>query len=189
MTKLKVYRTTSAISHSHKRDEERIINQKLEKLYQQIDKCNRCFLGCLDINKPPRLRCKCGRIPVLFIAQNPSTHRDSDRNWVYGGLDLLFHYVAVQKLADEVWITNLVKCSTPNNRGLRREEIKACEKWLKKEIEIIKPKRIIGLGKDACNWLRRNKYNYVGFPHPSFVTRFQRRRMENYVKELLNVIS
>lgn len=163
------------------------VQQKFEKLYQQIDNCKRCPLGFLEINKPPRLRCKHGNIPILVVSQNPSTHRDPNCPWVYGGLDILFHYISIQKLAQAVWITNLVKCSTPRNRGLRKTEIKACENWLTEEIKIIQPQKILGLGKDACKWFNDNGYNYIEFQHPNYIVRFQKQKLGDYINALKSV--
>ena len=133
------------------------------------------------------MRCKRGNVPILVVSQNPSTHRDPDRNWVYGGLDILFHYISIQKLAEAVWITNLGKCSTPQNRGLNKTEIKACEPWLREEIKIIQPEKIIGLGKYACEWLKRNGYNILELPHPSFIARFKKDDAENYIQQFKKV--
>lgn len=47
---------------------------------------------------------------------------------------------------DEVYITNAVHCRPPDNRTPKKKEIEACNHWLGKEIEAVKPEFIITLG-------------------------------------------
>lgn len=54
---------------------------------------------------------------------------------------------------DEVYITNVVKCRPPNNRDPRRNEIKSCNPYLKRQLEVIKPKVIATLGNHATKSL------------------------------------
>ena len=48
-----------------------------------------------------------------------------------------------------VFITNVVKCRPPNNRDPLKEEIDACKPYLFKQIEIIKPRIIVTLGRHS----------------------------------------
>jgi uracil-DNA glycosylase family 4 len=47
---------------------------------------------------------------------------------------------------DKVYITNVVKCSTPRNRAPSSSEIASCLKWLEEEVKIISPRKIVVLG-------------------------------------------
>jgi uracil-DNA glycosylase len=47
----------------------------------------------------------------------------------------------------DVFITNVVKCRPPQNRDPLRDEIDACDKWLKRQINVIDPKIIVTLGR------------------------------------------
>jgi len=160
--------------------------EELERLYCEIDTCKRCPLGSLDVNQPPRLRFKAGMKPILIVGQNPSTRKDPTRNYVWGGLDALFHYSAVWEIAQKVWITNLIKCVFEGNKAPRNvdEIISTCSRWLKKEIDIIQPRRIVGLGKLSCGWLRKEGYNILELPHPAYVSRFKFRDCEVYISKL-----
>jgi uracil-DNA glycosylase len=46
-----------------------------------------------------------------------------------------------------VYIANIIKCRPPENRDPLPVEIQACGKWLNQQIEIIKPKMIVTLGR------------------------------------------
>ena len=53
----------------------------------------------------------------------------------------------------DVYICNVIKCRPPSNRNPEKDEIESCEPFLKKQLEIIKPKIIVGLGTYACQTL------------------------------------
>jgi len=59
----------------------------------------------------------------------------------------------------EVYITNVVKCRPPFNRNPFKDEIEKCFPYLKKQIDIIKPKIIITLG----NFATKSMLNLYGF--------------------------
>ena len=48
-----------------------------------------------------------------------------------------------------IFITNIVKCRPPDNRDPLPSEVKDCSPYLNKQIELIKPKIIVALGKVA----------------------------------------
>ena len=50
-------------------------------------------------------------------------------------------------LRADVWISNVVKCRPPENRDPRPEEIAAFAEYLDKEIDILRPKLIVTLGR------------------------------------------
>jgi len=54
---------------------------------------------------------------------------------------------------DEVYITNVVKCRPPNNRDPLPEEIKACSKYLDRQILLIHPRTIVTLGRFALSYI------------------------------------
>ena len=85
----------------------------------------------------------------------------------------------------DVYITNVVKyrcIGVPTDSDVRK-----CEKWLREELETIKPKIIILLGKTAeNNTPRLNGIKYVALPHPSAAMRFtkMREKFERGMKEI-----
>ncbi|MFP4206687.1 MAG: uracil-DNA glycosylase family protein, partial [Spirochaetaceae bacterium] len=86
----------------------------------------------------------------------------------------------------EVYIANIVKCRPPGNRDPQTREIDACTPYLRRQIEIIRPKTILALGRFAASWLsgagesigrlRGRTFRFHGVPvivtyHPSGVLR------------------
>ncbi len=57
---------------------------------------------------------------------------------------------------DEVYICNVVKCRPPGNRNPEPDEVDACEPFLRAQLEAIRPKAIVALGKFAAQTLLRD---------------------------------
>ena len=54
---------------------------------------------------------------------------------------------------DDVYIANIIKCRPPQNRDPEVSEVESCIGYLYKQIEIIKPKIIVTLGRIAFRYL------------------------------------
>jgi DNA polymerase len=52
-----------------------------------------------------------------------------------------------------VFIANVLKCRPPNNRNPEPDEVEQCEPFLHRQIDIVKPKVIVALGKFAAQCL------------------------------------
>ncbi len=61
------------------------------------------------------------------------------------------------KRSDNVYITNVLKCRPPENRDPQGEEIMECALFLKRQVELIKPKLILALGKSAAQSLLQSE--------------------------------
>jgi uracil-DNA glycosylase family 4 len=87
-----------------------------------------------------------------------------------------------------IYITNVVKCRPPDNRNPGPTEAQQCEPYLTRQIELIRPKLIIALGKVAAQnllntgatiaSLRGKLHEYAGIPlivtyHPAYLLRIQ----------------
>ena len=92
------------------------------------------------------------------------------------------------KRGKNIYITNVVKCRPPGNRNPGPSEAQQCEPYLTRQIELIKPKLIIALGKVAAQnllntgatiaSLRGKLHEYLGIPlivtyHPAYLLRIQ----------------
>lgn len=92
----------------------------------------------------------------------------------------------VFSLKHKIYITNLVKCFVPAGNSLEEKWMSNCLPYFIVQLELLKPKVIIALGKDVCNFLlnkddqignlRGNVYDYMNVKtictyHPSYLTR------------------
>lgn len=123
----------------------------LEELYKEIRRCEDCELARYRTNVvpgegPPDAR-------VMFIGEAPGYHEDKQgRPFVGAAGQFLTRLLASIGLSrEEVYICNIIKCRPPQNRDPLPKEIRACAKWLDRQIEIIKPKVIVTLGRYSLN--------------------------------------
>ncbi len=56
----------------------------------------------------------------------------------------------------EIYITNLLKCRPPRNREPRRIEINSCAPYLKRQLELMKPRFIVTLGRYSTDYILSN---------------------------------
>src|SRR4051794_17344877 len=55
----------------------------------------------------------------------------------------------------DVYIANVIKCRPPGNRNPEQDEVETCEPFLFRQIDVIKPKVIVALGKFGAQTLLR----------------------------------
>jgi len=124
---------------------------KLEKINQQIKKCKRCSLWQAANNVVPGE----GSIysKIMFIGEAPGRQEDlTGRPFIGRAGELLNRLLKIAQIKREnVFITSVIKHRPPKNRQPQKPEIKACKIWWQKQIEILKPKLIILLGRVASD--------------------------------------
>ena len=117
------------------------------ELYEKIAKCDDCRLCKQRRQAVPGE----GRedADILFIGEAPGWHEDQQGRPFVGPagqfLDELIGSIKLKR--NDVYIANVVKCRPPGNRDPLPDEIAACRKWLDRQIELIKPKMIVTLGR------------------------------------------
>jgi DNA polymerase len=67
-------------------------------------------------------------------------------------LDAMLAAVGMNR-EESVFIANVIKCRPPGNRNPAPEEIEACSPYLMRQIELLKPERILVLGRFAAQTL------------------------------------
>lgn len=66
-------------------------------------------------------------------------------------LDEMLRAVGLKR--DEVFIANVLKCRPPNNRDPSLEEARQCQHHLQQQIELLKPKIVLAVGRIAAHHL------------------------------------
>ena len=118
-----------------------------------VSKCERCGLSG-------------GRTRTVFGSGNPSSRivfigeapgREEDLQglpFVGRAGQLLTKMLAAIGLArEDVYITNILKCRPPGNREPQGDEMAACEPYLARQLELIRPAMICALGRIAAHGL------------------------------------
>jgi len=92
----------------------------------------------------------------LFVGEGPGADEDAQGEPFVGQAGkLLDNMLLAIKLrrGKNVYIANIVKCRPPGNRTPEADEIATCLPYLQRQIELIKPKLIVALGKTAATAL------------------------------------
>ena len=115
---------------------------------------------------------------VMLIGQNPGAEEERQGRPFVGSSGKYLASVLEKNgmNRDSLYITNIVKCRTPQNRKPTDEEIKSCLPVLVKEIKKVKPRLIVLLGKVALKTPRFEGIAYIETYHPAAASRFPRFR-------------
>lgn len=118
----------------------------------------------------------------LFIGEAPGVDEDRQGEPFVGRAGQLLNNMlrAIGLSREQVYIANILKCRPPRNRDPRPEEARACEPYLRRQIDLLHPKIIIALGRIAAQNLlntdtpigrmRGRQYVYADTSIPLLVT-------------------
>jgi DNA polymerase len=101
---------------------------------------------------------------VVFIGEAPGKNEDLEGRPFVGaaGKFLAEMLQSINMKREDIYITNAVKYRPPNNRDPLPEEKEACRAWLDEELNAIKPKLIVFLGRHAMgNFFPTEKISMV----------------------------
>lgn len=177
-------------------------NPKLKILYHAMINCNKCSelrkMSCNIYDKKGNgplpgggdsLNCK-----IMFVGQNPSYRRFKNTTCAFSGgfgdeFRKILDDVGINK---NIFITNVVKCSTPNNSFPNKEIINNCKKFLEEEIKIVNPKLIVPMGRCSIEYFNGrigeltvyNNYKVFSIFHPNYVLSYKKDKMKDFIKML-----
>ena len=125
----------------------------------------------------------------MFVGEGPGADEDAQGEPFVGQAGKLLDSMLAAidlKRGENVYVANVVKCRPPGNRNPAPEEARECEPFLQRQIELIKPKLIVALGRVAAinllgrdvsvSSLRGKVLDYKGTPlivtyHPAYLLR------------------
>jgi uracil-DNA glycosylase len=147
-------------------------------------RCKLCTLGrsqiVFGVGNP--------KAPLMFVGEAPGEEEDKRGEPFVGRAGQLLTKIieAIGLTRDQVYIANVIKCRPPGNRNPEPDEVQECEPFLFRQIDAIKPRVIVPLGKfaaqsllkttDPITRLRGRQYDYRGavlIPtfHPAYLLR------------------
>ncbi len=171
--------------HPHGRDaRESIFNASLPVLTQvasEIHDCRKCGLCETRANTVPGVGS--ARSGIVFVGEAPGADEDRLGEPFVGRAGQLLTRI-IQAMDDAklipgmtlsretVYICNVLKCRPPENRNPLPHEIEQCSPYLKRQLDVLKPRVICCLGKFAAELLlglkgtilslRGRTYDYQG---------------------------
>jgi DNA polymerase len=181
--------------------------EALRAIREDIGDCTRCKLHTLGrtqvvfgVGNPDA--------DLMFVGEAPGADEDAQGIPFVGRAGQLLTKIieAIGLTRDDVYIANIIKCRPPQNRNPEPDEVATCEPFLFRQIEIIKPKIVVALGKYAAQTLLRTEmpisrlrgqqFDYRGATliptfHPAYLLRNPSSKREVWedmklVKRLLN---
>ncbi len=119
----------------------------LSELNKEMEHCEDCELSMQRNRVVPGEGSEAA--DLLFIGEAPGWHEDQQGRPFVGPaghfLDELLHSIGLRR--EDVYIANIIKCRPPSNRDPLPTEVKACRRWLNRQMELINPKVIVTLGR------------------------------------------
>ena len=142
---------------------------------------------------------------IMFIGEGPGADEDRLGEPFVGKAGKLmnkaFEGVGIKR--EEVYIANIVKCRPPGNRNPEAEEAKACLDYLRSQVMLVKPEKIVLLGSVALKcilgneygitscrgkWIEKNGIKYMPTFHPAALLRDESKKIY-FWKDLKEVIN
>jgi DNA polymerase len=124
------------------------------ELSQEVSACESCVL-CKQ-RKQAVFGVGATDAPWLFVGEGPGADEDQQGEPFVGQagklLDAMLTAAGLTR-GREVYIANVVKCRPPGNRTPTPDEAAACGPFLDRQIDLIKPRLIVALGKTAVTRL------------------------------------
>jgi uracil-DNA glycosylase family 4 len=126
----------------------------LEGLRGWIGDCQRCKLAAT------RKKIVFGQgnpqAALMFVGEAPGADEDEQGLAFVGRAGQLLTDIIEKGLKiprKDTYIVNILRCRPPQNRNPEPDEILSCQPFLEKQIALIQPKVLVGLGKFAAQWL------------------------------------
>lgn len=149
--------------------------------------CTRCKLHTLG-RKQVVFGVGNANADLMFVGEAPGAEEDQQGEPFVGRAGQLLTKIieAIGLTRDQVYIANVIKCRPPGNRNPEPDEVDTCEPFLFQQVDAIKPKVVIALGKfaaqsllktsDPITRLRGRVFNYRGASliptfHPAYLLR------------------
>ena len=124
----------------------------------------------------------------MIIGEAPGAEEDRRGEPFVGRAGQLLDQMllAIGQSREQVFIANILKCRPPNNRDPKPDEAAACREYLERQIELIRPKIILAVGRIAAQNLlgsdepvgrmRGRQHDLGGIPlvvtyHPAYLLR------------------
>jgi uracil-DNA glycosylase family 4 len=119
----------------------------LSELYKEIANCRQCELARQRTKVVPGEGAE--DADIAFIGEAPGWHEDQQGRPFVGPagqfLDELLASIRLRR--QQVYICNVLKCRPPGNRDPLPTEIKTCQQWLDRQLQLLHPKIIVTLGR------------------------------------------
>ena len=97
---------------------------------------------------------------LMFVGEAPGADEDLQGEPFVGRAGQLLNDIikAMKLTREEVYIANVIKCRPPENRNPEPDELDACRPYIRKQIELVRPRVIVALGRFGLQSLTGKSY-------------------------------
>ena len=129
----------------------------LKKLFFQTKNCQQCDLS--KFRKNVVFGAGNTKTEIMLICDFPNEKDNNSGRPLSGNDGELLDKVlnAIQLSRETIFVTNLVKCFSANNKIPNDQQCNSCLKILEQQIEILAPNYILLMGDISANYLLKNK--------------------------------
>ena len=156
-----VLRSSERVDVSNHEDDAPVVVSRnaaeaLASVRSYIGDCTRCKLHTLG-RKQVVFGVGNPEADLMFVGEAPGADEDVQGIPFVGRAGQLLTKIieAIDLDRDDVYIANVIKCRPPQKRNPDPDEVETCEPFLFRQIDIVKPKVIVALGKFAAQALLR----------------------------------
>lgn len=141
---------------------EKTPEETLKNIAEEVNRCEQCALHYSRQNGVP------GEGPpnaeIVFIGEGPGFHENVQGRPFVGAagqfLEELLETIGLKR--EDVFITNVVKCRPPSNRDPKPEELETCSGYLDRQLEAIRPKVVVTLGRySMARYMSNAKISHI----------------------------
>ncbi|AKU11923.1 DNA polymerase-related protein, bacteriophage-type [Azoarcus sp. CIB] len=129
----------------------RIARMDWDELEADIRDCKECRLCEKRRQAVPGVGDR--RAEWMFVGEGPGSEEDQRGEPFVGAagklLDAMLAAIGLKR-GENVYIANAVKCRPPHNRTPQADEIATCHPYLARQIELVRPRVLVALGRPAA---------------------------------------
>lgn len=174
-----------------------------EELEKSIVNCNKCKLCKTRQNIVFGVGNKNAKI--MFIGEGPGADEDRLGEPFVGKagklMDMAFQALGIKR--EDVYIANIIKCRPPANRDPEDDEINSCIDYLRNQVILVKPEKVVLLDRVALqsilgkeykittsrgNWIEKKNIKYMPTWHPAALLRDESKKVD-FINDLKKVVS
>ncbi len=165
----------------------------LDNVREELGDCQRCKLAATRT----KLVFGAGNpdADLMFVGEAPGFEEDRQGLPFVGRAGGLLTKIieSIDLKREDVYICNVLKCRPPGNRNPEPEEVETCRPFLRRQIEVIRPKLVCCMGAFAAQTMLRTKVpisklrgqfhdidgvRYIATFHPAYLLRNPEKKRE-----------
>lgn len=124
---------------------------QVAKINLDVENCNNCYLR--DLRRKSFISCGSSDAKLMFVSDTPNT-LDNKSGVLFNNMLQAFGLSM-----EDIYFTSIVKCCVDESHAPSGESLTTCSSYLRRQIELVKPKLIFTLGVSVAKYLLKEELN------------------------------